>query len=81
MKYELKSYQETVESKIKHINDDIQQLDYFKDKAAKEQLKSQVYANTLSKVTDKLRQAKLENRVVRERTKEQQEQNKDEVMS
>src|SRR5436309_81012 len=76
----MESYQEMVEKKIKHINDDIQQLDYFKNKAAKEERISEVFANSLIKLSDKLRQTKLESRVVIERTKEQQQQNREEVM-
>lgn len=80
LKFEMRSYQEMVESKIKHINDDNQQLDYFKNKVAKEQVKSRVLADSLCKVSEKLRQTTEENRVVRERTKEHHQQNKEEVM-
>lgn len=76
----MRSYQEMVESKIKHINDDIQLLDYFKNMIAKEKLKSKAFADTLCKVSQKLRRTTEENRIVRERTKEQHQQNKEEVM-
>ncbi|CAI8591502.1 unnamed protein product [Vicia faba] len=79
LKFEMKSYQEMVESKIKHINEDGQQLGFFKDMIAKEQLKSKVFADTLCKVTDKLRKTTEENHVVRERTKEHHQQNKEEM--
>ena len=80
LKFEMRSYQEMVESKIKHINDDSQQLGYFKDKIAKEQIKSRVLADSLCKVSEKLRLTTEVNRVVRERTKEQHQQNKEEVL-
>jgi hypothetical protein len=80
LKFEMRSYQEMVESKIKHINDDGQQLDIFKEKIAKEQLKSKVFADTLCQVTERLRKTTVENRVVRERTKEYHQQNKEEVL-
>lgn len=80
MKFEMRSYQEMVESKIKHINDDIQLLDYFKNMIAKEKLKSKAFSDTLCKVSQKLRRTTEENRIVRERTKEQHQQNKEEVM-
>lgn len=76
----MRSYQEMVESKIKHINDDIQLLDYFKNMIAKEKLKSKAFSDTLCKVSQKLRRTTEENRIVRERTKEQHQQNKEEVM-
>ena len=69
-----------VESKIKNINDDIQQLDYFKNKVSKEEMKSQALTESLCKVSEKLRQATKENHVVRARTKIQHEQNKEEVI-
>lgn len=69
-----------VESKIKDINDDNQQLGYLKNEFAKEQIKSQVLADSLSKVSEKLRRTTEVIRVVRERTKEQHQQNKEEVM-
>ncbi|XP_058752362.1 protein SUPPRESSOR OF GENE SILENCING 3-like [Vicia villosa] len=79
LKFEMRSYQEMVESKIKHINEDGQQLGFFKDMIAKEQLKSKVFEDTLCKVTDKLRKTTEENHVVRERTKEHHQQNKEEM--
>ncbi|XP_045817482.1 protein SUPPRESSOR OF GENE SILENCING 3-like [Trifolium pratense] len=79
LKFEIRSYQEMVESKIKHINDDGQKLDIFKEKIAKEQLKSKVFADTLCQVTERLRKTTVESRVVRERTKEYHQQNKEEM--
>ncbi|CAK8530228.1 unnamed protein product [Lathyrus sativus] len=79
LKFELRSYQEMVESKIKHINEDGQQLGTFKDMIAKEQLKSKVFADTLCKVSDRLRKATEENHVVRERTRKHHQQNKEEM--
>jgi hypothetical protein len=72
LKFEIRSYQEMVESKIKHINDGSQQLDICKGMIAKELLKS--------KVSENLRKTTEENHVVRERTKEHHLQNKEEVM-
>lgn len=69
-----------VESKIKHIDDDSKQLGICKDMMAKEQLKSKVFADTLCKVSERLRKTYEENHVVRERNKEHHQQNKEEVM-
>lgn len=73
----MRSYQEMVESRIKHINDDGQQLDIFKNMIAKEQLKSKVFADTLCKVSEKLRKTIEENHIVRERIKESHQQNEE----
>ena len=69
-----------VESKIKDINDDKQQITWFKERVAKEKKHSQTLAATLSQVSEKLRRAAEENRIVRERIKIQREENKEEVM-
>ncbi|XP_027339129.1 protein SUPPRESSOR OF GENE SILENCING 3-like [Abrus precatorius] len=79
LKFAMRSYQEMVESKIKHINDDSQQLDYFKSLFAKEQMKSQVYAESLNKISEKLHLTTEENRVVRERIEEQHQKHKEEM--
>ncbi|KAF7842687.1 protein SUPPRESSOR OF GENE SILENCING 3-like [Senna tora] len=79
LKFEMRSYQEMVESKIKNINDDNQLVYYFKKQAAKEQIKSQALEASLSKVSQKLRQTVEENRLVRERSKIQHEEKKEEM--
>ena len=79
LKFEMRSYQGTVESKIKHINDDSRLLGYFKDKIAKEQLKSKVLEESLSRMTGKLRITMEENRVMRERVKEHHQESTEEV--
>lgn len=59
----MRSYQEMVESKIKHINDDSRNLDYYKSMVAKEQIKSQVGADSLLRLSEKLSLTTEENRV------------------
>ena len=59
----MRSYQEMVESKIKHINDDSRKLDYYKSMVAKEQIKSQVGADSLLRLSEKLSLTTEENRV------------------
>ncbi|RZB63113.1 protein SUPPRESSOR OF GENE SILENCING 3-like [Glycine soja] len=63
LKFEMRSYQEMVESKIKHINDDSRKLDYYKSMVAKEQIKSQVGADSLLRLSEKLSLTTEENRV------------------
>ncbi|KAK7302451.1 hypothetical protein RJT34_13341 [Clitoria ternatea] len=79
LKFEMKSYQEMVESKIKHINDDSQRVNYLKSMIAKEQIKSRVYADSLYRISEKLRLATEENRAVQEHAKEHHQQNKEEM--
>ncbi|KAL1336322.1 hypothetical protein HN51_030710 [Arachis hypogaea] len=79
LKFEMRSYQDTVESKIKHINDDSRLLGYFKDKIAKEQLKSKVLEESLSRMTGKLRITMEENLVMRERVKEHHQESTEEM--
>ncbi|KAI9103669.1 hypothetical protein K1719_023292 [Acacia pycnantha] len=79
LKSEMSSYQEMVESKIKQINDDAQQVDYFKRKATREQIKSLTLEASLCKVSEKLRRTVHENRLVRERIKIQHEEHKEEM--
>lgn len=59
----MRSYQEMVERKIKHINDDSRKLDYYKSMVAKEQIKSQVGADSLLRLSEKLSLTTEENRV------------------
>ncbi|KAL2342168.1 hypothetical protein Fmac_010108 [Flemingia macrophylla] len=62
LKFEMRSYQEMVESKIKHINDDSRRLDYFKRIRDKGLIKSQVCADSV-KLSEKLSPTNDENGV------------------
>ncbi|TKY71317.1 Zinc finger-XS domainprobable mediator of RNA polymerase II transcription [Spatholobus suberectus] len=75
LKFEMRSYQEMVESKIKHINDDSRKLDYFKSMIAKEQIKSQVCADSVCQLSEKLSLTTEENHVD-QRNKEMDAQEK-----
>lgn len=68
-----------VESQIKKINDDSQQLTQLKKKVAQEQQHSQALAESLGRLSEKLRQTTKENYIMRQRTRLQHEQNKEEV--
>ncbi|RDX93235.1 Protein SUPPRESSOR OF protein SILENCING 3, partial [Mucuna pruriens] len=60
LKFEMRSYQEMVESNIKHINDDSRKLDYYKSMMANEQIKSQVCADSVCNLSKKLSQNCIE---------------------
>ncbi|XVF68109.1 hypothetical protein PTKIN_Ptkin10aG0176700 [Pterospermum kingtungense] len=79
LKFETRSYQEMVESQIKKINDDGQQLTRLKKKVGQEQQHSQVLAESLSRISEKLRQTAEENFIVKQQNRLQHEQNKEEL--
>ncbi|PPD89344.1 hypothetical protein GOBAR_DD13708 [Gossypium barbadense] len=82
LKFELRSYQEMVESQIKKINDNSQQLTRLKKKVAQEQQHSQVLAESLGRLSEKLHQTiEPKNRIVRQRAILQHEQNKEELIA
>ncbi|MBA0683133.1 hypothetical protein Goari_024808, partial [Gossypium aridum] len=82
LKFELRSYQEMVESQIKKINDNSQQLTRLKKKVAQEQQHSQVLAESLGRLSEKLHQTKEpKNSIVRQRAILQHEQNKEELIA
>ncbi|XP_017619829.1 protein SUPPRESSOR OF GENE SILENCING 3-like [Gossypium arboreum] len=79
LKFETRSYQEMVESQIKKINDDSQQLNLLKKKVAQEQQHSQVLAESLGRLSEKLRQTTEEYAIIRQQSRLQHEQNKEEL--
>lgn len=79
MKFELKSYQEMVVDQIRQMSEDNQQLNWLKNRVVKERNKAKAYEESLGKVCEKLRKTKEENRIVRQRTLMQHEENKEEV--
>lgn len=79
MKFEMKSYQEMVVNQMKQMSEDNQQLIWLKNKVVKERNKAKTYQESLDIVSAKLRKTKEENRIVRQRTLMQHEENKEEV--
>lgn len=65
---------------MKQMSEDNQQLSWFKNKAAKDQRQKKALEESFSIVTEKLRKTMEENRIVRQRTKLQHEENKEEVL-
>uniref|UniRef100_A0A1D1XZ20 Protein SUPPRESSOR OF GENE SILENCING 3 n=1 Tax=Anthurium amnicola TaxID=1678845 RepID=A0A1D1XZ20_9ARAE len=79
LKFEMRSYQEMVVGPMKQMNEDNQQLIWLKNKVAKQQLQSKTLEESLGMVTQKLRETVEENKIVRLRSKEQHEENKEEM--
>ncbi|KAL2941271.1 Protein SUPPRESSOR OF GENE SILENCING 3 [Bienertia sinuspersici] len=79
LKYEVRSYQEMVVGPIKQMSDDNQQLLWFKNKSAKDQRQKKALEESFNVVTEKLRQTMEQNRIVRQRTVMQHEENKEEM--
>lgn len=81
LKFETVSYQEMVGSRIKQINEDSQMLVTYKNRFAAEHMQSQALAESLCRLSEKLKKTVQENRIVRERTKLLHEQTKEEMDS
>ncbi|CAB4278631.1 unnamed protein product [Prunus armeniaca] len=79
LKFEMRSYQEMVVNQIRQMSEDNQQLNWFKNKVAKEQRHAKALEESLGIVSEKLRKTTEENRIVRQRTKMQHEENKEEM--
>ncbi|XP_038722073.1 protein SUPPRESSOR OF GENE SILENCING 3-like [Tripterygium wilfordii] len=79
LKYEIKSYQEMVVKQIKQMSEDNQQLVWLRNRVAQEQRHSKALEESFGIVSEKLRKTMEENRIVRQRTKIQHQQNKEEM--
>ncbi|XP_031285427.1 protein SUPPRESSOR OF GENE SILENCING 3 isoform X1 [Pistacia vera] len=79
LKYELRSYQEMVVRQIRQMSEDNQQLNYFKNKVDKVQRHSKTLEESFGIVSERLRKTIEENRIVKQRTRLQHEQNKEEM--
>lgn len=69
-----------VVNQIRQMNEDNQQLIYLKNKVDKEKKHSKALEESFGIVSEKLRKTMQENRIVLLRTKEQQKENKEEVL-
>ncbi|KAI3814797.1 hypothetical protein L1987_14442 [Smallanthus sonchifolius] len=79
LKFEMVSYQEKVVNQLKQMNEDNQQLHWYKNKVVKEQKHSKALEESYGLVSQKLRETEKQNRIVRERTQQYHEQNKEEM--
>ncbi|PON47631.1 hypothetical protein TorRG33x02_322940 [Trema orientale] len=80
LKYDTRSYHDMVVNQIQQMGEDNQQLGYYKDKLGEEKKHSKALEESFEIVSQKLRKTMEENRIVRQRTKMQQEENKEEVI-
>nr|AHV82104.1 suppressor of gene silencing 3 [Nicotiana benthamiana] len=79
LKFEMRSYQEAVGNPAKQMMEDNQQLNWFKNKAAKHQMQAKALEQSLTLVSEKHRQTLEENKIVRLKTKIHHEQIKEEM--
>ncbi|MCL7032769.1 hypothetical protein MKW94_029137 [Papaver nudicaule] len=79
LKFEMRSYEKMVVIPMKQMNEDNQQLKWLQIKAAKNQQHAKALEETVGVLSERLRKAAKENRIVRERTLLQYEQNKEEL--
>ncbi|KAL7591848.1 protein SUPPRESSOR OF GENE SILENCING 3 [Lactuca sativa] len=79
MKFELVSYQEKVVKRLKQMNEDSQQLHWYKKKVAKQEISLKALEESFWIVSQKLKKLEEESRIVRERTQLYHEQNKEEM--
>lgn len=79
LKFELKSHHEMVVKDLRQIAEDNQQLNWYKNKLTKQSKHVKVVEESLEILSEKLRKTAEDNRIVRQRTKLQHEQNREEV--
>lgn len=79
LKFDMRSYKEMVVSQMKQMSEDNQKLHFYKEKVAREQREKKAYKETAGILSEKLRMVSAQNRIVRQRTKQQWEQNKEEM--
>lgn len=76
----MRSYQESVVNQIKQMREDNHQLIWLKNRNAKNEMTNKALQNNIGILNEKLRKTMEENRIVRQRTKIQHEENKEAVM-
>ncbi|XP_077249688.1 protein SUPPRESSOR OF GENE SILENCING 3 homolog [Tasmannia lanceolata] len=81
LKFEMRSYQQMVVGPMKKMSEDNQLLTYYKNKVSRQQQRSKALEETVGMMSKKLRIANEENRIVRQRTQTQHEENKEEMDS
>ncbi|XP_048327694.1 protein SUPPRESSOR OF GENE SILENCING 3 isoform X1 [Ziziphus jujuba] len=79
LKFEMRSYHEMVVNQIKQMSEDNQQLIWLKNRNAKQEMANKALQKNFGILSEKLRKTVEENRIVRQRTKMQHEENKEEM--
>ncbi|KAJ0591657.1 putative protein SUPPRESSOR OF GENE SILENCING 3 [Helianthus annuus] len=81
LKFELASYQEKVVDQLKKMSEDSQELLRYKKKIAKQERSTKALEDAFWLVSQKLRKLEEENKIVRQRSQQYHEQNKEEMDS
>lgn len=76
----MQSYQEKVVNELRQMNEDNQQLGFYKNRAAKKELEKKTLQASLGVVNQKLRDEKEGIRILRERSQVQHNEIQIEVM-
>ena len=76
----MKFYQEMVVSQMKQMSEDNQQLIWLKNKVAKQKQNEKALVETVGQMSNQLRIATEDSRIVRLRSKIQYDENKEEVI-
>eukprot|EP00250_Pteridium_aquilinum_P012947 c21042_g1_i1 orf=319-2721(-) len=79
LKWELKKYHEAVAQPMRQMDEDNQQLHYYKTKVQKQKEHSKILEKSMSMFTRKLELREEEISVIRQRAKEQHEENQKEM--
>ncbi|RZC49838.1 hypothetical protein C5167_018262 [Papaver somniferum] len=79
LKFEMRSYEEMVVTPMKQMSEENQQLLWYKNRLDKNQRHTKGLEESLGIMSERLRKTTKENVIVRERTKLQHEQNKEEM--
>lgn len=79
-KFEMRSYQEVVNSQLKQMSEDNHLLLSYKNKVEKLKKELEVLNGSFGTVTEKMRKVSEENRIVRLRTKLHHKEIKEEVI-
>ncbi|RWR92713.1 protein SUPPRESSOR OF GENE SILENCING 3 [Cinnamomum micranthum f. kanehirae] len=79
LKFEMKSYQEMVVSQMKQMSEDNQQLIWLKNKVMKQKQNEKALVETVGLMSNQLRIATEDSRIVRLRSKIQYDENKEEM--
>ncbi|KAK9078488.1 hypothetical protein SSX86_002545 [Deinandra increscens subsp. villosa] len=79
LRFELVSYHEKVVDQLKQMNEENQQLHWYKNKDVKHQMHAKALEESIGLVSEKLRKKEVEDRIKKERTQQHCEQLEEEL--